>query len=176
MSTELIWIGREQYEEQVFRRGGSSTIYFLTDNLLGKFIGNGRGSLRADPAARKLLQREAKIAQFLYENDVPVARPYGVHDIPLHYSLRQTGRRVEEKFPCFVQEFLDVPMLRSLEYIQRVEGMVMARRLLEELGERVGLASARDALSESNILFNPTSREIRLVDFAEWAFQGMEFE
>jgi len=174
MTYALIFIGGEQYEEREVKRGGNATLYFLTETLVGKFMGNGgRGILRNDQAARRELQGEADIAQLLHENGFPVARPYGVHDIGLHYFSRANGQRVTEKFPCFVQDFLDFPQLAELDYASRIEGMVKAKKVIARPREDFGLQAARDVLSERNILFNPKTREIRLVDFAEWIFEGM---
>lgn len=176
MIDAIIFIGREQYEEPQFKRGGSATLYFLTDTLLGKFIGNGgRGTLRNDSRARQMLQKEANIAQYLYENAAPIARPYGVHDIGLHYTIRGTDRRVVERYPCFVQDFEDFPALDELDYNLRVEGMVLAKKAVRYLKEKTGLIWGRDILSERNILFSPERREVRLVDFSEWIFEGMKF-
>jgi hypothetical protein len=176
MVTAIIFIGRERYEEPIFRTGGEATMYFLTERLLGKFMGNGgRGTLRNDTQAVRTLQREAGIARFLFENGAPIARPYGVMEIGLHYNTRD-GQRLSEKFPCFVQDYEDFPTLNDLDYNLRVEGMVHAKHAVEKLRDRFGLIINRDVLSEKNILFSPTKKEVRLVDFTEWVFEGMNFD
>jgi len=141
----------------------------LGGRKVGKFLGAGRGNLRRDPPAIAELVHEFEIAQWLRSFGAPVPRPYGVFNIPLHYTPRATQETLVEFFPAFVMDFCEFPDVDSLPIDSRIIPTKKAKRELERLRE-AGFTPGRGALSPRNLLWDAENEQVYLIDFLLWAF------
>lgn len=143
------------------RGGGFGAVFQLSPNVCGKIIYVGKTKRNL---AIKRLSGELDILKVLYEGNVAVPKPFGVYDVD--FNLDESDNPIR---PALVMEFFNGVRAGST-YNPRLSDRIQKRARIElEKARKLGICEGSDWNNGNNVLYNPESDRICLVDFGLWS-------
>lgn len=138
-----------------------------------KFFSGGRDrSLQTNGRALRILAKEYAIGLALYRGGISVPRPYGILELPHPDPTYRPGFFSSRAFPALVMDFIDSLDLTRQGYTSVTfhKDTHLQKLVDQEVTKIKSLGIQPNDVHPCNILWNPVSQQVHLVDFTGWQF------